>query len=174
MTTIGVAETLIKANNIKNTNDRVRFLQQNKNNRTMLILLQMAFSPNIKFALPDGPTPYTPLPPEFPDNEGRLYGETRRLYLFVEGGFAGKINNSLKQDRREVLWVQLLESMDANDAALLDAVKDGKTPYKGITAVVVRKAFPGLLPAAVKKTAVKKTATKKTAAKKKAVKKAVD
>lgn len=122
----------------KTVNDRVTLLQQNVSD-PVLIILKYAFDPNIKFILPEGSPPFKPC--EFLDQEGRLYSELRRLYLFVEGG-----NPSLTKAKREFLFIQLIESIDKQDAELLCAVKDKKLPYKGITASVVRTAFPGLLP----------------------------
>lgn len=122
----------------KTVNDKVALLQQLAT-EPVLIILKYAFDPSIKFILPEGAPPYKPC--EFLDQEGRLYAELRRLYLFVEGG-----NPSLTKVKREFLFIQLLESIDKQDAELLCAVKDKKLPYKGLTASVVKKAFPGLLP----------------------------
>ena len=122
----------------KTVNDKVALLQQHVSD-PVLIILKYAFDPNIKFLLPDGAPPYKPC--DFLDQESRLYSELRRLYLFVEGG-----NPSLTKVKREFLFIQLLESIDKQDAELLVAVKDKKLPYKGLTAAVVKKAFPGLLP----------------------------
>lgn len=122
----------------KTANDKAALLQQHASD-PLLIILRYAFDPNIKFLLPEGAPPYKPC--EFLDQESRLYAELRRLYLFVEGG-----NPSLTKVKREFLFIQLLESIDKQDAELLCAVKDKKLPYKGMTAAVVKKAFPGLLP----------------------------
>jgi len=122
----------------KTVNDKVALLQQLAT-EPVLIILKYAFDPNIKFILPDGAPPFKPC--EFLDQEGRLYAELRRLYLFIEGG-----NPSLTKVKREFLFIQLLESIDKQDAEMLCAVKDKKLPYKGLTAAVVKKAFPGLLP----------------------------
>lgn len=122
----------------KTANDKAALLQQHVSD-PLLIILKYAFDPNIKFILPEGAPPFKAC--EFLDQEGRLYAELRRLYLFIEGG-----NPSLTKAKREYLFIQLLESIDKQDAELLCAVKDKKLPYKGMTAAVVKKAFPGLLP----------------------------
>lgn len=122
----------------KTANDKAALLQQNASD-PLLTILKYAFDPNIKFILPEGAPPFKPC--EFLDQEGRLYAELRRLYLFIEGG-----NPSLTKAKREYLFIQLLESIDKQDAEMLCAVKDKKLPYKGMTAAVVKKAFPGLLP----------------------------
>jgi len=102
-------------------------------------LLFYTYSPTIKFLLPEGAPPYRPC--EFFDQEGRLYVEARKLYLFIEGG-----NPNLTKVKRESLFIQLLESIDQEDAKLLIAIKDKKLPYKNITEKAVREAFPDLLP----------------------------
>lgn len=100
-------------------------------------VLKYAFDPNIKWILPEGVPPYKPC--EFLDQEGRLLSELRKLYLFIEGG-----NPNLTKFKREILFIQLLESIDKNDAILLCTIKDKKLPFKNITSNVVKKAFPDL------------------------------
>lgn len=118
--------------------DRHLFLKQNES-VAIRALLRYAFDKNVKFLLPKGNPPYKPF--EGHDAEGRLYTEIRRLYLFVEGG-----NPNLKPLRREALFIQILESVDPEDAKLVLAIKDKKLPFKGITEKTVRQAFPDLLP----------------------------
>lgn len=99
------------------------------------LLLKYAFHPNINFVLPEGAPPYKPC--EFLNQEGRLLAEARKLYLFVEGG-----NPNLNKVKRESLFIQLLESIDKDDAVLLCAIKDKGLPFKSISYDVVKKAFP--------------------------------
>lgn len=101
-------------------------------------LLYYAFDPRVKFLLPEGAPPFKPC--DFLDQEGRFYTEVRKLYLFIEGG-----NPNLTKFKREVLFVQLLESIGKEDAELLIAIKDKTLPYKTITKKVVSEAFPGLI-----------------------------
>jgi hypothetical protein len=122
----------------KTTNDKIALLQQSASD-PMLAILKYAFDPSIKFVLPEGAPPYKPC--DFLDQEARLYTELRRMYLFIEGG-----NPNLTKVKREFLFIQLIESIDKGDAELLVAVKDKKLPYKGLTASVVKKAFPNLIP----------------------------
>jgi len=75
------------------------------------------------------------------DQHHRLFTEARKLYLFVEGG-----SPNLKQLRRETLFVELLETVDPEDAKLLLAIKDKTLPYPGVTLDIVNQAFPGLIP----------------------------
>lgn len=134
-----VSTILKEASEIKSRKDRIAFLKSHHPNTLMKQLLKYVYDPNIKFALPEGEPPYKPC--EALDQENMLYLEQRRLYLFLEGG-----NPNLNPLRRETLFVQLLESIEPEDAKLMIAVKDKKLPYKGITEKVVREAFPSLLP----------------------------
>lgn len=101
-------------------------------------VLQYALDPRIKWLLPEGSPPYKEN--VYPGQELNLYSEARRLYLFVEGG-----NPNLTNIKRELLFIQLLEILDPNDAKLIIAAKDKKIPYKGITVKLVNEAFPGLI-----------------------------
>jgi hypothetical protein len=94
------------------------------------------FDPNIKFLLPEGDPPFRAS--QF-DEPKALMQEINRFYLFVEGG-----NPNLKPLRREQIFIQVLEAVSADDAKLLLAMKDKKSPYKGITKEIVQAAYPEL------------------------------
>lgn len=113
---------------------------------SMKALLKYALDPNIRFLLPEGNTPYKPC--QQLDQHARLFTEIRRVYLFIENG-----HPTLKQRQRESLWIQLLESIEPNDAILMDNVKDKKLPFKGITAKIVNEAWPGIISEKEKKVA---------------------
>lgn len=120
----------------RSVKDRVELLRKN-GMPVVQQILKYAFDPNIKFLLPEGKPPYKPN--SYVDQEGILFSEARKLYLFVEGG-----NNNLKPFRREMLFIQFIEGIDKNDAELICAVKDKKLPFKSITSDVVKQAFPNL------------------------------
>lgn len=105
----------------------------------MRTILGYALHPDVKWLLPEGPVPYTPNRNE--DQRNMLYSEIRKLYLFVEGG-----NNNLTQFKREMLFIDMLQSIDQEDAEMLISVKDKKLPYQGLTYNIIKKAFPDLLP----------------------------
>lgn len=121
----------------KKNEDKVQALREH-GSAAIQQLLKYTFDPSIKFLLPKGDAPFKPCP--FPDQHSRLYTEVRRLYLFVDGGHTG-----LSTLKRESLFIQLLESIDPNDAKLVCCVKDKKLPFKGITAKIVNEAFPNLI-----------------------------
>jgi hypothetical protein len=101
------------------------------------VLVHM-FHPDIKFLLPEGEPPYKKSQFEDP---GRLYTDYKKFYLFCDGG-----HNGIRQNKREQLFVSLLESVDPDEAELLIAMKEKKSPFKNITPALVKEAFPGLLP----------------------------
>lgn len=136
-----IATLLEQVSELKTKQDRIEALRQLQGNTTLLKILQLAFDPKIKFALPEGEPPYTPCP--FLDQEGMLYSEARRLYLFLDPESGG--NPNLTNLKREQLFVGLLECLMPQDAKLLCAVKDKSIPYKNITAQLVKEAFPGLI-----------------------------
>jgi hypothetical protein len=135
---LGIAEILSKASTITDDIERIGYLRQNQST-TLHMILRGAFDPTIKWALPSGVPPYKPN--ALVDQHHRLFTESRKLYLFVEGG-----SPNLKQLRRETLFVELLETVDPEDAKLLLKIKDKQLPYPGITLDIVKKAFPGLIP----------------------------
>lgn len=134
---LGIFQVLEQASTIKGTEEKINFLRNN-NSPALQIILKYAYDPSIVWDLPEGAPPYTPCP--YPAQEMRLMAEARRLYLFVKGG-----NPNLTKIKRESLYIELLESVHPSDAVLLNAVKDKKIPYKGITAKLVKEAFPDLI-----------------------------
>jgi len=121
---------------LKSEKERVAFLQM-IGSPALKEVLKYMFDSNIKFALPEGNPPYKVSEFEQP---GRFLAEIRRLYLFVEGG-----NPNLSPMRRETLFIQMLENVDARDAELILDIKEKKSPVSGLTKKVVQKAFPELL-----------------------------
>jgi len=131
-----VSKVLEKINGIKKKEERVAALRQNSN-YTVRSILQGMFDANVKFPMPEGAPPYKPS--QF-DEPKALHNEVSRFYLLMEGG-----NPNLKPIKREQIFIQMLEGVSPDDAKLLIAMKDKKSPYKNITKDIVMEAFPGLL-----------------------------
>jgi hypothetical protein len=134
---LSLSEILRNASELETKQERVDYLRRN-DSPALRALLKYAYDDKVKFLLPEGEPPYKPN--TLPDQEGILYSELRRMYLFIEGG-----NPNLKAVRREYLFVQLLETVDQHDARLLIGVKDKKLPHKNITKKFVQEVYPGLL-----------------------------
>ena len=110
-------------------NEKIEVLKANSS-AAMKAILGYTYDPNVKWLLPDGVPPYKPIA-EGIEADGRLYSETKKLYLFVDG--PSDTQRNLKQARREQLFIELLETVDPGDAKVLIGMKDGKLPYRGIS-----------------------------------------
>lgn len=133
-----VSTILKEASEIKSRKEKIEFLRSHHPNQVMLTLLKYTFDPNIVFDLPEGVPPYKPC--EYIDQDARLYQEARKLYLFVKGQA-----DNVHKIKKEALFIQVLESINPEDAKLLIGVKEKKLPYKGLTKKLIEEAFPNLL-----------------------------
>ena len=135
-----VYEVLEKVAKTKSRDEKVKILKEN-NTGALQDVIRGTFDDRIVWLLPKGsPPPYTPNKPESaPSNFVR---ECVKLAYFVKGGKAPDMNPI----RREVMFIQLLESIHPRDAEVLLDVINKKAP-KGLTRAVAEEAFPGLLPA---------------------------
>jgi hypothetical protein len=145
-----VPEILQQASDIKNEKERIEFLKRHSDNKLLMYLLALNFDPTVEFDLPAGEPPFkrTPLPVGM--SEANLYSENRRLYLFIKDH--PRRPKNVTRLRTENLFIQMLEGVNAIEADLLVSLKDKQLHrrYRGVTAAVVRQAFPGVLPDVVK------------------------
>jgi hypothetical protein len=112
---------------------------QKHSSAQLKLVLGMTYDPRVEWLLPEGEPPYKPMD-KASDQESGLFSESRKLYLFVKGDSPTQKN--LKPIRREQLFVNMLESIDPDDAKVLLAMKERKLPYKGLTRNLVAEAFP--------------------------------
>jgi hypothetical protein len=136
-----VAEILEAASKIPGKIDRISYLRK-EYTPTLGKIVQWAYDKRITFLLPEGPVPYKAT--KALDQEGNLYGEARRLYLFAAVN-GQPIHQTLKQVRREALFIQLLENLAPSEAKLVESVKDKKIPYAGLDEEFFKEAFPTLI-----------------------------
>lgn len=137
MRKLPISHIINNAAALKTEAEKVQYLQQHYST-ALTTVLQFALDKRAKWDLPEGDPPYKPSDLTF-DNEGMMYSEARRLYLFLEGG-----NPNLTKLKRESLFIGLLESIHPDDAKIILMAKSKKMP-KGITKKVVNLAFPGLI-----------------------------
>lgn len=135
---LSISEILKQVSQQKDNTDKKIMLANYRNNQALLNVLRLAFDPDIKFNLPEGDPPYKPC--EYLDQQAMLYNNIRRMYLFI-----GEGNPNVSKLKREALFINILESIDPEDAKLLLSIKDKKIPYKGITKKLVTETFPGLI-----------------------------
>jgi len=137
MTKYSVSDILKKCSEYKKKEERVEALRVNCN-EACKIILQYMFHPDVKFALPEGKPPFKYS--EF-EEHNMLHTEAKRLYLFLEG-----VNSDMKPVKRERLFLDILQSVNPEDADLLIAMKDKKSPFVGLTKDVAVAAFPEIFP----------------------------
>ena len=90
--------------------------------------------------LPEGAVPYKPNESPKGTAHQQLSQEYKRLYHFVKGG-----NDALKPLRRESMFIQLLEGLHEDEAALLVKVKDSRLEdlYK-VNLNIIKEAYPDI------------------------------
>lgn len=131
------SEIFEKVGKLKTKKEKVSYLQQN-NTDALRMVIKSSFDPKIKWLLPDGSVPYVPNDAPEGTEHNVLSYESRKLYHFIEGG-----NPTLTQNKRETMFVQLLEGLHEDEAEVLVAAKDKKLhqKYKGLSNNVVKEAF---------------------------------
>ena len=135
-----VSELLTAVHGKKNKADKVKLLKEHTRDDVKALII-WNYDKGIRSALPEGEVPYKKN--EAPANSGghtRLVHEWRTLYNYVKGG-----NDKLSQMKREQMFVQLLESLHADEAEILLLVKDKELQSKyRITRQVVEEAYPDI------------------------------
>ena len=131
------SEILTRLGKIKSKKDKVNFLKQH-NTDALRQIIKASFDPKIKWALPFGEVPFIPNDAPEGTEHNVLSYEARKLYHYIEGG-----NPQLSQNKREMMFVQLLEGLHPDEAEIVVAAKDKvlHQKYKGLSANVVKEAF---------------------------------
>ena len=131
------SEILDKLGKIKSKKDKVSHLKE-YNSDSLRMVIKASFDPNIKWSLPRGEVPFRPNEAPEGTEHSMLSYEARKLYHYIEGG-----NPTITQNKRETMFVQLLESLHPDEADILVAAKDKvlHQKYKGLSKNVVMEAF---------------------------------
>ena len=130
-------EILEKVAKLKTKKQKVSHLKEH-NTPALRMVLKSSFDPKIVWQLPEGPVPFSPNEAPEGTEHTVLATEARKLHNFIQGG-----NNALTQNKREMMFVQLLEGLHQTEAYMLVDAKDKvlhKT-YKGLSSAVVKEAF---------------------------------
>ena len=131
------SEVLSKLSKIKSKKDKVSHLKH-YNDSSLRMIIKSSFDPKIKWSLPEGEVPYRKNDaPEGTEHSNLAY-EARKLFHYIEGG-----NPKLTQNKRESMFIQLLEALHPDEADILIAAKDKilHRMYKGLSENVVKEAF---------------------------------
>ncbi len=148
-----LSEVLQRVSNAKTKTKKVEILQE-YNSAALKKVLLCNFAKSITFCFPEGETPYRALDRPKGIDHQMLISEHRMLGNFIKKtingvtwyGCSNRTAPQMQQLKKENLWIQILESLHPEEAALLDLIKDKKltTRYK-ITKQNVIEAFPELL-----------------------------
>lgn len=132
-----ISEVLQKVSNAKTKNEKIKILRDN-NSQALRSVLIWNYDESVVSLIPEGEVPYTPNEAPAGTEHTVLEKESRKLYYFVKGGDPG-----LKQLRREMMFIQMLEGLHSSEAELLCLVKDGMLQKKyRVTKSVAEEAFP--------------------------------
>jgi len=132
-----ISEILEKVSKAKTKKEKINILQEH-NHPSLRMVIKSSFDLNIEWALPEGEVPFTRNDaPEGTEHSSLSY-ESRKLYHFIKGG-----NSQITQNKRETMFVQMLEGLHESEADVLVAAKDKKLHqvFKGLSKNVVQQAF---------------------------------
>ena len=132
-----ISEILDKVSKAKSKQEKVNILREH-NHPSLRMVIKSSFDANIEWALPEGNVPFTRNDAPEGTEHASLSFESRKLYHFIRGG-----DNQITQNKREAMFVQMLEGLHESEADVLVAAKDKKLHqvYKGLSAPVVKEAF---------------------------------
>ena len=118
---------------------RVELLQQHAT-FGIKTLLQANYKEGVEFDLPDGTPPYK-------ENQSVPGDQARHFEKLVKNLRHLVTQSTMSSVNLEIMYIKLLESLSAEDAKIMIAVKDKnlKGLYKSLTEATIRKAFPALL-----------------------------
>ncbi len=129
-------EILQKVSNAKTKKEKIKLLRE-YDVKALRSLFIINFDDSIVSLLPPGEVPYTKN--EAPDGTEHtiLEKEERLLYHFFKGG------SSIKQAKREQMFIQMLEGLSSGEAEALILAKDKKIGKRWkITKACVSEAYP--------------------------------
>jgi len=133
-----VSEILEVVSKQRSKAKKIEILQERSTNPGLIAVLVWNYDPTIESAVPDGEVPYTPNDAPKGTEHTRLIHEYRNLYKFCKGG-----DPTLTRNRREMLFIQLLEGLNEDEAEIICLSKDKKLGEKfKLTYEVVKQAFP--------------------------------
>lgn len=113
------------------------------NDNVLAIIVQRTYHPNYNFALPEGKP--NNIKYSNHDEAGPLYQSIKKWDVFRIPEEAPMYAN-MKSHIRELQFINLLESVAADDVELLIGVKDKKLPWDSLSAEFVADAIPELFP----------------------------
>jgi len=136
---LSLNEIFTKVQDVRAMKDRVDILQAN-DCYALRLVLQGNFNEWVQFDLPEGSPPFKE-DNNVPDRSaGRIDKNIKILKKLTKG-------SAMNSTKKEIRFVQFLESVNVNDAKIVIAMKDKelKKLFPALTPVLVDKAFPGII-----------------------------
>ena len=132
-----ISEVLDKVHKAKTKDKKIAVLREH-NSDGLRMIIKSSFDPKIQWVLPEGSVPFKANETPEGTEHTLLFTETKRLWHFVKGA-----DPKLSKTRKEMMYIQMLEGLHADEAKLLIATKEKNlnTLYKGLTDAVVKEAF---------------------------------
>tara|TARA_Y100001951_G_C11200505_1_gene216849 strand:+ start:105 stop:530 length:426 start_codon:yes stop_codon:yes gene_type:complete len=135
-----LSEILNEFETKKTRKAKVTFLKQHKNNASLAFLFQGTYDPRVKWRV-NVPS-YVPDDAPVGMNQSNLYTELSKCSIFVKGHPKGQ---HVKNDRLDVILLQILESMHAGESLLFEQMLNKDLKVEGLTEKLVLEVFPNLL-----------------------------
>lgn len=116
-----------------------------RNNRSYALecVLRGTFHPDIKYVFNEIPKYANSLSPPGMGYT-HIHKELDRVYLFEQNN--PRVAPTLTLQRKEYILAQMLEAMEAKEAAIFAGMLSKRLPVKGLTYKLVAETFPDLLP----------------------------
>ena len=131
-------EVLQKVSNAKTKKEKIKLLQEYNTNALRMLLI-INFDDSVVSMLPPGNVPYTPNEAPEGTEHTILEKEARLLHHFFKGG------SNVSQVKRESMFVQILEGLNAGEAEALILAKDKRIGKRWkITKACVSEAYPSI------------------------------
>ena len=131
-------EVLQKVSNAKTKKEKIKLLQEYNTNALRMLLI-INFDDSVVSLFPPGNVPYTPNEAPEGTEHTILEKEARLLHHFFKGG------SNVSQVKRENMFVQMLEGLNAGEAEALVKAKDKQIGKRWkITKAAVTEAFPNI------------------------------
>lgn len=130
-----LASIIKEVEEAKTPKEQAKILKENSS-AGLKAIIGYALDPGVTWLVPPSDPPYRPLP-KSADQEGRLYAEARKFIYFVNS----TEGRNITPHKREQLFIQVLESIDPDDAILMLRVKNKALDISPKAAKI---AFPNL------------------------------
>ena len=137
-----IPEIFEKASSLKARKDKIAYIKEAAAlYPAFRDVLRINFDQDVVSLLPEGEPPYT----KDDAPHGHEYQILHKGYRMFQYFFKGGKGSMLQPMKRETMFVNLLETLHAEEAELLVLAKDSKLKYKGITKKLIQDALPGLI-----------------------------